>query len=149
MWRDLAPPSPTPAPAPSTSTGNHDDDGSSSARAGRRRNPPRGSAAGRRPALPAPLASAAQANNADETDNDDVRASCIGAAAAACPLLPSFYAGGEYLVEGVFTRRPREAMTPAQAARFKKQVCGCVIECVWVGVYFFFKINNGGCLFGV
>jgi hypothetical protein len=45
-----------------------------------------------------------------------------------CPL-PSFYEGGVYLVEGVFTRRARgearlESMTPAQAARWKKQVGG-------------------------
>lgn len=41
---------------------------------------------------------------------------------------PSFYDGGAYLVEGVFTRRPREArgdaMTGAAlAARLKRQVC--------------------------
>lgn len=41
---------------------------------------------------------------------------------------PSFYDRGAYLIEGVFTRRPREARQDAMtgaalAARLKRQVC--------------------------
>lgn len=50
------------------------------------------------------------------------------------PPPPSYYDGGVYLVEGVFTRRPREARGEAMtAAQLKQKVCGGLGVGDWCG----------------